>query len=194
MLLIFVGPPGSGKGTQSTQLADHFNIPHLSTGDILRQAVADQTPLGQQVKPIIERGDLVSDELMINLIDDRIDGHDCKNGFLLDGFPRTVAQAQAFEKILKEKKRSPTAVIEMQVDLNELVMRLVTRASQSEQPRADDNADAIHHRLHVYGEQTRPLLEYYQKQELLVTVDGMGTPDDVFDRILESLTQRTQQS
>ena len=186
MLLVFVGPPGSGKGTQSARLASHFNVPHLSTGEILRQSIRDQTPLGREVEPVMKRGDLVSDELMVGLIDYRIDQDDCATGFLLDGFPRTLAQARAFEEILRLKNLNLTKVIELRVDRGELIRRLTKRQSEGT-PRDDDHADAQVYRLDVFLKDTAPVLEFYRKKGELASVDGIGSPDEVFGRILASL-------
>ena len=186
MLLVFVGPPGSGKGTQSARLANHFAVPHLSTGEILRQAIRDETPLGREVEPIMNRGDLVSDELMVGLIDYRIDQEDCSSGFLLDGFPRTLAQARAFEEILRRKNLNLSRVIELKVDRDELIRRLTKRQSEGP-PRSDDHSEAQVYRLDIFLKDTAPVLEFYRKKGELASVDGIGSPDDVFSRILAAI-------
>ncbi len=189
MLLIFVGPPGSGKGTQSSRLATHFGIPHLSTGDILRAAVHKQTSLGQQIEPILASGNLVSDDLIAGLIDDRVDQIDCKSGFLLDGFPRTLAQSIMFDEMLTQKNRSLTRAIELRVERDELIRRISNRANNGA-PRPDDDVQVVTHRLDVYDKQTKPLIEHYEQKKLLTVIDGMGDVDAVFNRIVNSLPDR----
>ena len=186
MLLILVGPPGSGKGTQSARLAEHFRIPHLSTGDILRAAIRDRTPLGLQVEPILAKGNLVSDELITGLINDRIDQMDCAPGFLLDGFPRTLTQANMFDEMLTRKNRVLTKAIELRVDRDELMQRLSGRAD-SGTPRPDDNEEVVAHRLDVFDRQTKPLIDHYAQKQKLVAIDGMGSVDEVFERIVNAL-------
>ncbi len=191
MLLILVGPPGSGKGTQSKRLASHFGIPHLSTGDILRQAIRDKTTLGHQVEPIMNRGDLVPDELMVGVIVERIQHDDCARGFLLDGFPRTIAQASAFDETLAAHNTSVSNVIELQVDRDELIRRLTSRQCEEHGQRPDDNQDAIPHRLRIYAEQTIPILDWYSEKGVVVSVDGIGSMDEVFERIIDAVSQKS---
>ena len=189
MILILVGPPGSGKGTQSQRLAEHFGIIHLSTGEILREAIREQTTLGQQVEPIVNRGDLVSDHLIVEVIEERIECQDCDAGFLLDGFPRTLNQASAFDQMLERRNKSLNAVIELRVSHDELVRRLSQRQCDTHGQRSDDSAEAIPHRLNIFSEQTRPILDWYSKQDLVLSVDGEGTMDQVFNRIVSGVQQ-----
>jgi len=173
MNLILFGPPGAGKGTQADLLTQRHGWPKLSTGDMLRAAVAAGTATGRKVKKIIERGELVPDKIVVRLISERIDEADCADGFILDGFPRTVPQARALDKLLKKKKLSLDIVIEIVVDDGALLERIRHRARQSAETRADDNEDTLKTRLDVYHAQTTPLLPYYDRQGKLRKVDGM---------------------
>lgn len=177
MRLILLGPPGAGKGTQAKILVDAYGIPQLSTGDILRNAIAEQTPLGLEAKAIMDRGDLVSDGVVNGIVSERLDAEDCKPGFILDGFPRTIAQAEALDRMLAEKGVKLDAVIELKADAEELVRRVIQRAKDSN--RADDNPDVIRKRLDVYESSTAPLVSYYDKQGLVRPVDGMAPVEDV---------------
>lgn len=183
MRLILLGPPGAGKGTQSARLVSAFGIPQLSTGDMLRAAVKAQTPVGREAKAIMDAGKLVSDEIVIKLIGDRIEEADAKRGFILDGFPRTVAQAEALTELLADRNLKLDAVVELKVDEGQLVKRMETRVaeaqSRGEPVRADDNPDAFRHRLAVYREQTAPVSAYYAERGELHTVDGMASIDHV---------------
>ncbi len=189
MRLILLGPPGAGKGTQAKFLMEKYNIPQLSTGDILREAIAAKTPTGLAAKEIMDRGDLVSDDIVNAIISERLDDEDCKNGFILDGFPRTIAQAQSLEEMLKEKQMPLDAVIEIRADENILVERILNRAKESGGARADDNEEVIRKRLKVYKELTMPLVKFYQDLGLLKSVDGTkniaGVRSEIND-ILES--------
>jgi adenylate kinase len=183
MRLILLGPPGAGKGTQSVRITERYGVPQLSTGDMLRAAVAAGTPVGLRAKEIMERGDLVSDEVVVGIVADRIEEPDAKAGFILDGFPRTVAQAEALERMLDEKGLKLDAVIEFVVDEAALVDRIVVRAKQAEaagQPvRKDDNPEVFKTRLDAYRVQTAPLSAHYRGKGILKSVDGMAPIDDV---------------
>ncbi|SNY93990.1 Adenylate kinase [Cohaesibacter sp. ES.047] len=188
MRLILLGPPGAGKGTQAERLVNEYGIKQLSTGEMLRAAVAAKTPVGLKVASILEKGELVSDEIVCAIISDRVDEPDCENGFILDGFPRTIAQAEALDKLLEEKKLTLDGVVEIRVDEGILLGRIERRASESvDGPRADDNAEALKKRLAVYSAQTAPLVDYYAKTGLLKTVDGMQDIDGVFASIKQAL-------
>lgn len=180
MRLILLGPPGAGKGTQAQFMVEQHGIAQLSTGDMLRAAVAAKTPIGLQAKEIMDRGDLVSDEVVVGIVSDRVDEPDCAKGFILDGFPRTVAQAEALDVMLQQKGLRLDTVIELAVDEGILLDRIVKRAEETEGgPRADDNAEALAKRLSVYREQTQPLIDYYSGTGLLSSVDGMQSMDEV---------------
>ncbi len=183
MRLILLGPPGAGKGTQAQRLVEKHGIVQLSTGDMLRAAVRAGTPVGRKAKDIMARGDLVPDEVVVGIVSDRIDQPDARNGFILDGFPRTVPQAEALERMLAGKKLKLDAVIEIRVDEKALLDRIVTRIAQmearGEKVRPDDNPEALKTRLHAYRVQTAPLLDYYGKKGLLRRVDGMDSIDAV---------------
>jgi len=183
MRIILLGPPGAGKGTQAVRMVERLGIPQLSTGDMLRAAVAAGTPVGLKAKEIMDRGDLVSDDVVVGIIADRIEEPDARNGFILDGFPRTVAQAEAFDAMLREKGLKLDAVIEFKVNEGELVERIVKRAKETEargEPvRKDDNPDVFKTRLEAYRTQTAPLSAYYADKGQLKTVDGMRPIDEV---------------
>jgi adenylate kinase len=187
MRLILLGPPGAGKGTQAQILIDAYGIPQLSTGDILRQAIAAKTPMGMEAKAIMDRGDLVSDEVVNAIISERLDEEDCKNGFILDGFPRTIAQAEALSDMLDSKDMSLDAVIELRADEDTLVERVLLRAKESGDARADDNAEVIRNRLEVYRELTEPLVAHYSAQGLVKRIDGMMSIEDVSSKIKAAL-------
>ena len=179
MRLILQGPPGAGKGTQAKVLIDSYGIPQLSTGDILRSAIAAKTPMGLAAKEIMDRGDLVSDEIVNGIVSERLDQEDCKAGFVLDGFPRTIPQAESLEGMLADKDMALDAVIEITADPDVLVQRIAKRARESGIARGDDNEDVLRNRLNVYREQTAPLVEFYRGKGLLKTVDGMLPVDEV---------------
>ncbi|MGP9811229.1 adenylate kinase [Rhodopseudomonas sp. NSM] len=194
MRLILLGPPGAGKGTQAARLVQHYGLVQLSTGDMLRAAVAAGTPVGLKAKDIMASGGLVPDEVVIGIISDRIELPDAAKGFILDGFPRTVPQAEALDALLKDKKLGLDAVVELRVNESALLARVETRVAEmrarGEEPRADDNAEALAKRLAAYRAQTEPLVEYYSDKRKLLTVDGMMTIDEVtreIGRILEAL-------
>ncbi len=183
MRLILLGPPGAGKGTQAARLTEKFKIPQLSTGDMLRAAVKAGTPVGLQAKAVMDAGGLVSDEIVCGIISDRIEEADATNGFILDGFPRTVAQAQALDELLAKKAMGLDAIIELKVDENALLARIEKRAAETLAAggvvRADDNPEAFRVRLTAYREQTAPVSAYYASKGVLKTVDGMAPIDQV---------------
>jgi adenylate kinase len=180
MRLILLGPPGAGKGTQAKALIEAYGIPQLSTGDILRTAIANKTPMGLMAKEIMDRGDLVSDEVVNGIVSERLDKDDCKAGFILDGFPRTIPQAEALDGMLAAKGLKLDAVVEITANADELVSRIVRRAKDSGGAvRGDDNEDVLRKRLGVYREQTAPLVDFYRQKGFLKTVDGMQPVEEV---------------
>ena len=183
MRIILLGPPGAGKGTQAKILVEAFGIPHLSTGDILRSAIAQKTPMGLAAKEIMDRGDLVSDEVVNGIISERLDQDDAKKGFILDGFPRTIPQADALDEILEQKGVKLDGVVWMYADSDVLVQRIINRSRESGAARGDDNPDVIRNRLEVYRQQTEPLVFHYQDKGLLKVVSGMESIEDVTKRI-----------
>jgi len=191
MRLILLGPPGAGKGTQAQKLVDRYGIVQLSTGDMLRAAVAAGTEIGKKAKAVMDAGQLVSDEIVIGIVSDRIEEPDAKNGFVLDGFPRTVAQAEALEKLLDSKKLKLDAVIEFKVDAEKLVDRIVRRAEEAKaagQPvRKDDNAEVFKKRLEEFHALTAALTPFYAKSGLLKAVDGMAPIEEVAASIRAAL-------
>ena len=191
MRLILLGPPGAGKGTQAQRLVDRHGIVQLSTGDMLRAAVAAGTEIGRKAKAVMDAGQLVSDEIVIGIVSDRIEEPDARNGFVLDGFPRTVAQAEALERLLAEKGLSLDAVIEFQVDEGKLVDRIVRRAEDARaagQPvRKDDNPEVFVKRLEEFRALTAALSPFYRECGLLRTVDGMASIDEVTASIARAI-------
>ena len=192
MRLILLGPPGAGKGTQAARLMEQFGIPQLSTGDMLRAAVKAGTPVGLQAKSIMESGGLVPDEVVVGIIADRIKEDDAKKGFILDGFPRTVAQAQALETMLSDSRMELDGVVELKVNEAALLARIENRARETIAAggtvRADDNAESLKIRLDAYREQTAPVSAYYKAQGELRVVDGMMPVDDVTSAINKALS------
>ena len=191
MRLILLGPPGAGKGTQATRLVAKHGIPQLSTGDMLRAAVKAETPVGLQAKSVMEAGQLVSDEIVVGIVAERIDEPDCSNGFILDGFPRTVAQARALDQMLAQKHMELDAVVELKVDEGALLARIERRATEmraaGQTVRADDNPDSFRIRLEAYKAQTAPVSAYFTSVGELKTVDGMRSIEEVaaeIDRLL----------
>jgi adenylate kinase len=193
MRMILLGPPGAGKGTQAQLLTDRHGILQLSTGDLLRAAVEAGTPIGQWAKDVMARGELCPDDLVVSIVSQRIDEPDARAGFIFDGFPRTVAQAQALDRILAEKGLKLNAVVEIRVDEAKLLDRIENRVAQmkarGEPIRADDNPEVLRKRLAAYREQTAPLIDYYASKGALRTVDGMQGIQEVanaIERAIES--------
>ena len=213
MILILLGPPGAGKGTQAARIKEKYRIAHLSTGEMLREAIAADTEIGKHAKSVIDAGQLVSDDIMIRLVEERTSQSDCARGFLLDGFPRTVAQAEALDELLARKGLNLDGVVELAVDDDALIERISGRYACAncgagyhdsfQKPavegvcdrcgckdftrRSDDTAEAVRTRLTSYHGQTAPLLPYYGEKGVLKTVDGMGAIDDVTRQIFEEI-------
>ncbi len=183
--VIFLGPPGAGKGTQGQLIAERFGVPHISTGDILRNAIAQGTPLGLKAKTYVDKGDLVPDELILDLIKETLQREEAKQGWVLDGFPRNVAQAEFLTQLLALLQQPCHLVINLDVPDEVILQRLLARG------RKDDTEDTIRHRLGVYREQTAPLIDYYKKMGLLKTVNGNRPPAEITDEI-QSLIQASQ--
>ena len=191
MNIILLGPPGAGKGTQAKYLTNILGLKQLSTGDMLRAAIEGGSDLGKQVQLIVDAGDLVPDNIMIEMITTRITRADCAGGFILDGFPRTVLQAETLNEVLSQKKIKIDHVIALDVELDSLLDRIRNRALEAaaEQRRQDDDEETLKHRLNVYKEQTAPILPYYEKLGVLKTLDGMLTPGEVSRKINEVLAE-----
>ena len=212
MNLILLGPPGAGKGTQAQRIVDRYHIPQISTGDILRAAVKESTPLGMKAKGFMDQGQLVPDEIVIGIIEERLKAKDCDPGFTLDGFPRTIPQAEALQPILTNIEKKIDHVINIEVDPEELVRRLTGRRTCKncgamfhllfQQPkkegicdrcggmlyqRADDKEETIRTRMKEYEKQTAPLVQYYQGKKTLRSIQGVGGPDQIFDQIVRLL-------
>lgn len=213
--VIFLGPPGAGKGTQAKQIAGSYGVPHLSTGDMFREHVSRVTPLGLRAKPIMERGELVPDDLVLSMVEDRISRPDTTDGFILDGFPRTVPQAEKLDEILRRRFKTEPLVVHFVVDKNQLMRRLTGRRvcgtggeiyNIYDHPpkvpgrcdrdggeltqRPDDREEVIAERLAAYERQTRPLVDYYRRQGVLKDVDGMAAPEAVTKNVLGLLAQK----
>ena len=212
MRLVLLGAPGAGKGTQAKKLVDKFGIPQISTGDILRKAVADGTPLGKEAKIIMDKGELVPDSVVIGLVKERLAQDDCKNGYILDGFPRNTAQAEELDKVLSEMNAPLDVALSVDVDKNDLMKRLTGRRTcrgcqqmfniHFSPPkkdgvcdkcggelyqRDDDKEETIKNRLDVYEKATAPLIDYYGKKGILKSVEGVGSIDDIFNKICSIL-------
>ena len=191
MNVILLGPPGAGKGTQAKRLEDRHGLKQLSTGDMLRALAASGSKLGMEAKRIMDQGQLMPDALMIDMIAQRIAEPDCAKGFILDGFPRTVPQAEGLDRMLRQKGMPLHAVIEIRVDEAALVDRIETRVKETGAARSDDNVETLRKRLQVYRQQTAPILPYYEARGLLRAVDGMASIDAVSLQIEEVLAAAT---
>jgi adenylate kinase len=185
MRIVVLGPPGAGKGTQAVRLAEHFGCADIATGDIFRANVAEGTQLGRIAQEYMDRGDLVPDEVVIAMVMGRLAEPDCQSGFVLDGFPRTVAQAEALDHRLAELRTPLHAALNFEITEDELFRRLAGRASELH--RSDDSEQTIRHRLEVFAIKTRPLIDYYRRRRLLVNVDAIGPVEVVTKRILDDL-------
>ncbi len=185
MRLVLLGPPGSGKGTQASRLKDYLQVPHISTGDLLRAEVAVGSPLGRKAREVMARGDLVSDEILLGMLEERFSRADTRNGFILDGYPRNLAQADAMDALLQRIGQPMDFAVQLEVDNELLIDRLAGRAKA--EGRADDNPESVRKRLKVYDEQTAPVIEFYRAHGQLTVVNGVGTLDEVFNRILEAI-------
>lgn len=183
--MVFLGPPGAGKGTQARELAREWGVAHIATGDMLRDAIAGETPLGRQAKTYYDRGELVPDELVIDMLGERLQGDDATAGFILDGFPRTIAQAEALERLLKDLGWDLDRVVFFDVAEGELLRRLTAR--RAVEGRADDTDETVRNRLRVYATQTEPLLQHYRNRTRLVAVSGEGTIDAIRGAIRQAV-------
>ncbi len=179
--IVLFGPPGAGKGTQSQSLIEKYSLVHLSTGDILRAEIAGGTELGKYAKQIMDKGDLVPDEVVIQMISNKIDANLAAKGFIFDGFPRTIPQAQALDEMLAQKETAISCMVSLTVPEDELVSRLIKRGQTS--GRADDNETAIRNRFNEYMKKTLPVASFYQNQHKLYQIDGVGSLDSIFERI-----------
>lgn len=185
MRLVLLGAPGSGKGTQAARLKDYLNVPHISTGELLRAAVTAGTALGLQAKTVMEAGGLVSDDVVLGMLEERLLQPDTSNGFILDGYPRNLVQANALAVLLTKLKQPVDIAVQLDVDTEILVSRLAGRAQA--EGRADDSPDAVRKRLGVYQSQTAPVVDFYRNQGKLAHLNGVGSLDEVFTRITKAL-------
>ena len=186
MRLVLLGAPGSGKGTQAARLKEHLQVPHISTGDLLRAEVAAGSKLGLEAKEVMARGELVSDAILLGMLEDRISRPDTANGFILDGYPRNLAQADALDVLLKRIGQPMDYAVQLEVPTELLVERIAGRAAA--EGRADDNPESVRKRLEVYDSQTAPVIEFYRQHGQLTVVDGVGSLDEVFTRLVSALS------
>lgn len=185
MRLVLLGAPGSGKGTQAARLKEHLQVPHISTGDLLRAEVAAGSKLGLEAKEIMARGELVSDAILLGMLEDRFSRDDTRGGFILDGYPRNLAQADALNALLERIGQPMDAAVQLEVPTELLVERIAGRAAA--EGRADDSPDSVRTRLQVYNDQTAPVVDFFRQRGKLSVVDGVGSLDEVFTRIVEAL-------
>jgi len=189
MRIVLLGPPGSGKGTQAALLVKELELPHISTGALLRASVKAGTPLGVRAKAVIDRGELVSDEMMLDLLEERLSEKDAQKGFILDGYPRNLAQAEALDKLLERISQPVDEALLIDVDIDSVVQRIKLRATR--EGRSDDSEEVARKRMKVYEDQTAPVIDYYARKGLLSRVLGEGNVEDVFQRIRGVLQIRT---
>lgn len=183
MNIILFGPPGAGKGTQAERIIEHYSLAHLSTGNMFRSAIQNKTPLGLKVSSILASGELVSDDIVVALVQEETEKEIYHNGCIYDGFPRTVAQSAAFDQMLSERNQQVDLLLSLTVDNDELVNRILSRG----QGRSDDTEEGIKHRLTVYNNETKPVLNYYKEKGQVIEIDGTGSVDDVFNRIKDAI-------
>ena len=192
MRIVLLGAPGSGKGTQAALLKEHYSIPHISTGVLLREAVANATPLGLQAKTIMDRGDLVPDDVMLQLIEERLSQSDVTNGYILDGYPRNLSQAEALEGVLSRLNLPVEEAVLIEVNVEMVVERIAKRAA--EEGRSDDTEEVVRNRMRVYDKQTAPVAGFYADKGVLTRILGEGSIDEVFHRIKGALLQAAEGS
>jgi adenylate kinase len=190
MRIVLLGAPGSGKGTQAALMVEHLDVPHISTGAVLRAAIKAGSELGQQAKEVIDRGELVSNDIMAKLIEERLNQDDVKDGFILDGYPRNLSQAEALDEVLEKLGQQLDDALQIDVDTELVVDRIAKRAA--EEHRSDDTEETLRNRMKVYAEQTAPVVDYYANNGLLSRVLGIGTIEEVFQRIKGVLEIRSE--
>jgi adenylate kinase len=192
MFIVLIGPPGAGKGTQSQRIVQYLRVPHLSTGEMLREAIAQRTPTGRQAEPYISRGDLVPDPVVMEIVGERLRQPDCADGALFDGYPRTEPQAQSLSDLLQQRGKHLDLAVEIAADDEELLRRIVGRARSASRPRTDDTPEKFANRLRRFHEETSPLRQYYEDLGLLERVDGMGSPEEVWLLVKQVIDARRQ--